>query len=407
MQSVLGRLLCLVGLVLPFSIAASNILFGILLLLAVFSGVWWQGAKSAFVAWPLFFYAWAAYFSLMLLGLVWSEDLAWGLRIIPQYWGWLLLPMLVYVLRDGLWRRRFMYALSLGLFLQLLASVAQSWGVVLPVANGSMATDPAGFIGHIGFGLIYGIWAAWLIHWAYLHTGERMWQWLAYSVSAMSFIMIFIVQGRSGYIEATCLLLFIVWRLYLRQLGWRLVLYLIPVFVLMGFLLSQGNALSRVNFTINSIKAFEQGNFAAAEERVSLMYAGVMVWWQHPFFGAGTGSFPVLAAKLQADHPELGLHYSETVGAKPSSPHNFYIMMLVRWGVPGLLVLFIILYSWYKRGVTSNWQYPHASMLSLSAIGIAVHAMTSLPFEEYYSTIFGVLWCSAGLAGSIQHADST
>ncbi|MDQ6975016.1 MAG: O-antigen ligase family protein [Mariprofundaceae bacterium] len=408
-QPILVFLLCLTGLVLPFSIAASNILFAILLLITILSGGWWQGAKAAFFAWPWFFYFFAAYFALMLLGLLWSYDVAWGIRIIPQYWGWLLLPMLVHVFRFDLSRMYFMLALSTGLFLQLLACVAQSWGVSLPVGNGSMATDPAGFIGHIGFGLVYGIWAAWLIHWAHLHTGERGWRWMAYSVSAISFVMIFIVQGRSGYIEATCLLLFIVWQLYLRQLGWRILLYLLPMFALIGVLLSQGNAVSRVNFTIHSLKAFQQGDFSAAEERVSLMYAAASIWFDHPFLGAGTGSFPVLADALQAEYPELGLHYSATeegVAAHPSSAHNFYLMVLLRWGPLGLFALLGIFYAWYSRGVKSDWRYQHASMLSLSAIGIAVHAMTSLPFEEYYSAIFGVLWCSIGLAGSMACIDT-
>jgi hypothetical protein len=342
----------------------------------------------------------------MLLGLLWSHDVAWGLQIIPQYWGWLLLPVFVCVLRVPLWHNRFMLALSFALFAQLLACIAQSWGMKLPVGNGSMAADPAGFIGHIGFGLVYGIWAAWLIHWAHLYQGKYQWRWLARCVAMLAFIMIFIVQGRSGYIEATCLLIFIIWNLYLRRLGWRrMVLYLLlPALATIAVLLSQ-HATSRLNFTINSIEAFQRGDFASAEERVSLMYAGAAVWWSHPWFGSGTGSFPVLAVKLQDEHPELGLHYSRVqeskAGTKISSTHNFYLMMLARWGPLGLLILLGIFYTWYHKGMQADWQHHHASMLALSALGIAIHAMTSLPFEEYYSTIFGVLWCATGLAGTM------
>lgn len=400
MQRFVSATLCLTALLLPFSIAASNVLFALLLLLTLLSGMWWQGAKAAYQAWPIFFHFWAAYVLLMLLGLLWSLDVDWGLKILPQYWGWFLLPVFVFALKEKLWRNRFMLALSAGLFFQLLACIAQSWGIELPVGNGSHKFDPAGFIGHIGFGLLYGIWAAWLIHWGYVQTGERRWSWFAWGCAFASTWMIFIVQGRSGYIEAACLLLFIFWRLFLQQQGWRLLLWLLPFALLAALFLSQGGASARMLSTWHSLNAYQQGNFAAAEERVSLMYAGFHSWINHPFFGGGTGSFPVLAERLQQQQPELGLHYSWNMEA-PSSPHNFYLMVLARWGPLGLLVLLGIFYSWYKKGWNANWKHSSGSMLTLSAIGISVHAMTSLPFEEYYSSIYGMAWCAAGLAGVI------
>jgi len=400
MQRWLSGTLCLSALVLPFSIAAANTLFGLLLACSLLTGLWWQGAKSAYQAWPLFFHIWAGYFALMLLGMLWTPDVAWGWRIFPQYWAWLLLPVFVCLLQDQIWRNRFLIALSLGLFLQLLACVAQAFGAPLPVGNGSMAADPAGFIGHIGFGLIYGIWATWLIHWAHIHRHQHRWAWGARAVAGLSLLMVFVVQGRSGYIEALVLLMFVVWQVYLRRFGWRPLLWLLPALFVLLLAFSQSDGGKRMVKTVDSIRAMEQMDFSQAEERVSLMYAGVMTWWQHPWLGAGTGGYPVMAHRLQQEHPELGLHYTEAVGnPPPSSPHNFYIMMLARWGPVGLLLLLSMYVVWFRKGLMADWNHSSASMLSLSAIGIAAHAMTSLPFEEYYSTVFGMLWCSAGLAG--------
>ncbi len=400
LRNGLSGVLCLTMLVLPFSIAASNVLFGLLIVVGLFSGVWWQGAKAAWRQWPVFFYGWAAYFSLMLAGLGWSQDVNWGLHILPQYWAWLLLPVLVALLQDAIWRRRWLFCLSLGLFLQLLVCIAQSWGVKLPVGNGSSAGDPAGFIGHIGFGLIYGIWAAWLMHFAHVDQGKRVWRWLARSAAVASLVMIFIVQGRSGYVVALCLLGFIAWQLYLRQLGWKLLWWALPVVLLAVTVFSMGGAADRLQLTLNSLRAFEHMDFSAAEERVSLMYAGIQTWLEHPLLGAGTGSYPVTAMALQQAHPELGLHYAAP-GVAPSSPHNFYIMMLARWGVPGLMVLLFLFYQWWSLGMRQSWNKTHGSMLALSAVAVSVHAMTALPFEEYYSSVFSVLWISAGLAGIV------
>ncbi len=401
--ALLPLVLCLAMLTLPFSIAASNVLLGSLLALGLLTGLWWQGARAAYRAWPVFFHCWAGYFTLMLLGLLWSRDVHWGLRIFPQYWSWLLLPVLVMLLQDRVWRWRWIFCLSLALFLQLLACVAQSWGVALPVGNGSSARDPAGFIGHIGFGLVYGIWACWLMHFAHVYQGARHWRWLARGVALLAIIMVFMVQGRSGYLVVLVLLSFLTWRLYLRTLGWRLLWWALPVLLLGAWVFSQGEAAERLRFTMHSLISAGQGDFAHSEERVSLMYAGLRVWLEHPWLGGGTGSFPVLAGELQQAYPELGLHYSES-GMLPSSPHNFYLMALVRWGPLGLLVVLCLFYQWWSMGMRQSWRYTHGSMLALSAVGVATHAMTSLPFEEYYSSVFSVLWVSGGLAGVMMYA---
>ena len=148
----------------PFSVAVTNLALGVALAIGVLSGQWWQGALFFWRDYKLLMSIFALYFFLMIIGLMWSQDVAWGIHVLGRQWFWLLIPVVIAVLSDDQWRLRFLVALSVGLTLHLLFCVMQMFGVVEVTTGGSAADDATGHIGHIGFGVVYGIWGAWLLH---------------------------------------------------------------------------------------------------------------------------------------------------------------------------------------------------------------------------------------------------
>ncbi len=393
-DATLPYLLCTTALILPFSIAASNVLLGLSLVIAIATGCWWQGVKSVFYRAKAFSYVWLAYFALMIIGLLWSPDIARGIVIISKQWSWLLLPLVVVVLDNRIWRDRFLLFLSIGLGLHLILCITQAFGVPLPVQppGGSSVDDPTGLIGRIGFGLLYGMWGAWLIQWGWQRKDN--WRYPAWVTAGVSISMIFMAQGRSGYLVAIAVLILMAWKLWFNRLDWRRLLSAAAVMFAIVTVIGLGPAKERLQWTADSINAVYHGDFQHAEARWSLWYAAWKGWQDNPVLGVGTGGFPITAHKIAESKPDLLFG-----GPYPAHPHQMYLLDLVRWGPAGLLLLTMLLWQWFRLGIHGDWSREnYSSLIALSAVGMAVHGISAPSLEEYYGSVYATIFLATGLA---------
>ena len=405
-DSLLPYLLCTALLALPLSIALCNIVLGVSLILALITGIWWRGIKELYETTPTFAKVLTLYLSLIPIGLLWTPDVDRGLVILSKQWSWLLLPLILIVFEQKVWRDRLLIFLSIGLGLHLLLSISQAFGIPLPVKapGGSGVGDPAGLIGHISFGLLYGVWTAWLIQWG-LQRNDK-WRYIAWVFSAISIVMVFMVQGRSGYLVTVAVLALMVWKLWLNRANWKTLVLTAIIFTCAIIMLALGPAKERTEWTINSIQALYYGDFKNAEARWSLWYTAWEGWKQHPFIGVGSGGYPSTAEKvlrsntnlqfgnnlLPPSHPDYSL--------TPAHPHQMYLLDLVRWGPVGLLLLLTLLWQWFRLGSGSDWRENHTdSLISMMALALAVHGLSAPSLEEYHSSMYATILLGLGLAG--------
>jgi len=394
LHTLTAYLLCTAMVLIPFSIAASNILFGVALVSGFISGCWirgasllWQHAKPLTIIWMI-------YIALMMIGLTWSPDIHRGLIILSKQWSWLIIPLFISICIEKVWLNRMLISISLGLVLHLILCVLQFIGMPLPVQapGGSSAQDPAGLIGHISFGLIYGIWAAWLLHVSMMKKGYT--RYTLWTLISFSTAWIFVVQGRSGYIVTIVIAAIMIWKLYLQHINSRLVIGIL-LFSMLGItLMTLETSNHRTQETLDSLHAFANGDLTHAEERISLWYVAWESWKTSPIIGVGTGGLANTSIDIIKQHPHLNLSRH----LKVSMPHNIYLMELVRWGPTGLIVLLAFLYFWIKLGWNLNWQSPHLLLISLSGIALAVHGLTSQSIEEYHASVYTAVFLSIGLA---------
>jgi len=400
---VIAGALCLSFIILPFSIAVGNGLLGLALFLSLISTYWWYGVRCLWKDGRAWLVLWLAYMSLMLLGLLWSPDIHRGLVVVSKQWSYLMIPVVLAVCLDGIWRQRMLWSISVGLALHLLLCVAQSQGVPLPVAapGGSSQADPAGLIGHISFGLLYGIWAAWLLHLGWLKQGIV--RYALWAVALWSVVMVLMGQGRSGYLVVLALTVLMVWKLWLQHLSPKLLLVALLVAGIALVTVATGPAKDRIQWTVDSLQAFSHGDLEHAEARLSLWYISWEAWKQSPILGIGTGGFPSVSKKLVAEHQHLNMEGHDSF----SVPHNIYIMELTRWGPLGLIILVLWLGQWIRMGWKVDWQQPHQSLMLLSGIGLATHGLTSQAVEEYHASMYGAIFFAIGLAAWIQNKAKT
>lgn len=393
-----GGLLCLAGLAFPFSVAATNIFLGGVLILGVFSGQWWQGASRLWRGRNRLVIALFAYLTLVGLGLMWSIDQGWGLHILKRHWFWLLIPVCVSIFGISTWRERFLLALTAGLALHLGFCVLQKFGVVIVTTDGSTAVDATGHIGHIGFGFVYGVWAAWLLHWGWLHHGwRRHGAWL---LAAWAWAMIFLAQGRSGYLIAVVLLCIVLWRHFAYGTPRHTLIQVSGLIILLIGLTMYAAAGSRMTQTWSGLKAMYTSGLTKAssiDERWGLWVMALEVWKKNPLLGVGTGGFREASKEID----QVKLVSNQLV----VHPHNIYLLALARWGILGLGILGWLIYEWIRYGWQLDWvQYEVVSLASLSGIALAVHGFSSSSLEEHFSAVYAVLLLSLALAETAEHA---
>lgn len=386
-------LLCLAVLPFPFSVALTNVLLGLALAAGIFLGNWWQGARSMWCQHRWFSLVMLSYWGLMLVGLAWSGDRAWGLHVIGRQWFWLLLPILLDCLSDERWRQRFLAALSFALALNLFYCVLQMAGMVHVTTIGSNHDDATGHIGHIGFGVVYGIWAALLLHWGWQRTGLQ--RHIAWLLALWSWFMIYSAQGRSGYAVALILMLVVVY----KQAGGLRRWASVGVLVLgLGVVLALGPGKQRVQDVLLDVPKIQAGEMQQTDVHWSLWKGALDIWRANPAIGAGTGGFPQAAAAVKAQRPELV--FGGAPGQIPVHPHNMYLLALARWGVPGGVALVALLGFWAYSGWQRNWgDTPTAPMIALPAIALSIHGLSAPSLEEHFAGIIAMLVTGAGMAG--------
>jgi len=394
LHTLIAYLLCTAMILIPFSIAASNILFAVALVSGFVSGCWrkgasllWQHAKPLTIIWLI-------YIALIIIGLAWSPDIHRGLIVLSKQWSWLMIPLFISVCIEKTWLNRMLIGISLGLVLHLILCVLQFIGMPLPVQapGGSSAQDPAGLIGHISFGLVYGIWAAWLVHTGWFIKNKK--RYLLWGLALLAISMVFIVQGRSGYLVTLSLIVIMAWKLYLRHLNMKWLLGITLISIITIITVISGPAKNRIESTFDSLQSFSQGDLKHAEIRISMWYISWQAWKQSPWIGIGTGGFPSISHEIIMQHPNLNLGGDTSFAV----PHNIYIMELTRWGPLGLIILLLFLGSWIRMGWKVDWQQPHHLLIALSGIALSVHGLSSQAIEEYHASMYTAIFLSIGLA---------
>jgi len=394
-------LLSLSALLFPFSVAATNAALGLTLAAGLLSGLWWQGAQQCWRHYRSLTIIVCTYVGILLLGLLWSLDAAWGMHVVGRSWFWLLIPVVVAITAERKWRVSFLVSLSSGLTLNLVYCLLQVFGYVEVTTDGSGVADATGHIGHIGFGFVYGIWAAWLLHLGLIYSGwQRL---LAWGLAAWSYIMVFSAQGRSGYLISIVLILCVCIKRLFDSRNWRTVLLLAGVFLLIGLVVAAGPGRARLTGTwlaftqtqsqqgLNALDSSDNA-ILATDERFQMWKTSLDIWRLYPVFGVGTGGLPKAATTLREQNRSPA-HFRFV------QPHNQCLLVLIRWGPVGLLTLLTLWYAWMREGLNVDWSDSvSAPLFTLSGLALAVHGLSSSSMEEHFSAILAVLLLGVALS---------
>ncbi len=339
----------LIGFAVPISVALDNVLLAAVLLGGLLNvRAVWQIATQH----PVARAAWLLFGGLLVAMFYGSTPLreAWG--ILGKYADLAFVPVFMLLLSHGTAKHWGRYAFLTAMGVTLLLSYLVGLGLLPPphwISGNASADNPVVFHSHITQNnmMAFAVFLALLNLRAAVSRGAQL-AWGLFALLA-AINVLFMVQGRTGYVVLSVLLVWFAWSTlsgHLRSRGkaWGWKHGLGVMIALIGLAMAAYYVSPRLHERVNLVGAEYQawqpnhGKDTSTGQRLDFYYNTLQIVQQHPLFGVGTGGFPAAFAK-QVQGTEVLL---------TKNPHNEYLMITVQAGLIGLALLLYLLYTQWR-----------------------------------------------------------
>jgi len=386
----------------PFAIAVSNFFFASLLITAfIQSHIFQQGWHICWYQYRNITIAVLLYLLFTIVGTLWSTDSMEAYRLISKGVYWLIVPVIIGVsITHAQLTTKAYFAISTGLFLHLIICTLQYFSLfTLDQSNigGTSSSDPTGFLGHLSFGFIYGIWVGALLIQASITTSK--WKYLFYILGCYAFISIFLTQGRSGYLIALIMVALVFWKKYLRKTSFQHIIILLVISITASALFLTVNQAGKVKLdrTVKEIQSYYHGEFKEANIRLKIWDITLDIWQDSPWLGIGTGSFRQ-AFEDKVKSPQYAKYHMQS--QTYNHAHNEFLFDLVRWGPLGLFVYLYLIFSWIKTGIQRQWkeQPMQAYLITSSGLATLINSFSDSTMTALTTIIFAIIALALGMS---------
>lgn len=220
---------------------------------------------------------------------------------------------------------------------------------------------------------------------------SRRWRWVLAPLLLMCLgNLLFLVQGRTGYVVTGALMLL----LFYQHCGLKGLLYAGVALPLVGGIAYAGSNVvrDRVDATISQIRHHANREIGKAPDpRLEFYETSLRIFARNPILGAGTGSF---VSEYQRE--------ARLTGARPTNdPHCEYLVVATQWGLVGLTLFLSIFVASWRASLRMGEAERHVAqgMLVCIAVGSLFNSLllgfTGGLFFSYFSAL-----CFASLTGT-------
>lgn len=328
-----------VAVVLPFSTAATNVFASLCLLAWLASGQLRTQARII-AANPVAVGALVIYLVLW-AGVIWtSAPLEHAATAIHKYRKFLLLPVILALLSDSIWRVRVLVAFAASCVVLLVAS----YGVYLGFPGLPSMTPGQGAIvmrSHIAQSFLMALLA--LGGGFALFCASRPWQrGLGGLIAVAALIdMLVLIQGRTGYVILVALLTWLAWKLcsWRGRIGTLAAIAVLAV----GVYTLVPTVQMRTDAVMTDLQRYQDGDAnTSAGLRLHFYARAMAIMAEAPLFGAGTGAW-----KIEYDEREQASDLTPPQSGS-GNPHNDFLLLGVQLGGVGLLLYVFALALAYR-----------------------------------------------------------
>ncbi len=387
-------LIVLIGLSIPTSTVLTNILCPLALLLLLAEGRYqqkWHLLRTHPITLPALLL-----FGVMLLGMIQTPvSLAEAGRMLDKYRELLYIPLFILLFQDASTRRLGRLAFLTAMGVTLLLSYLIVWTGWTFGKGGP--ENPVVFKNYITQGLFLSL-AAYFLAVQWVHQPTR-WRWL-YSVGILLILynIVYLTQGRTGYLILASLILLLMYQLYHTRGLWLGVL--LVTFLSFFAYQTSDKVYERIEKVSTGLQDYEKGEETSVPMRISFIKNSVILVTQHPLLGAGTGSFSHQYEQL-----------ARPQGIKTTAnPHNEYLMIAVQWGLLGTGLFVYLLYQLMRTSVrlTSPYDWMAQGLVITMTIGCLFNSFLLDSTEGHlFAYLVGLFWGELPLKEEVQRVQDT
>jgi O-antigen ligase len=220
--------------------------------------------------------------------------------------------------------------------------------------NGATLIDPIPLMSHITYNPFLAI-AIYLLSYYVLfdHSIGKL-KKITYSffIITMS-INMFITGGRAGQVMYFAMLVILVFQYFPKN---TFKAFLISVFILLitfsTFYLSSKIFSNRVDAAMTELSDYKNHAYSSTGLRISAAINSWSIIKENPIIGVGTGDYKNEFKKASIKN-NLKLEDKLVI----HNPHNMYVLILVQFGLVGLLALLFMFYAQIKIAINSNEEF--------------------------------------------------
>lgn len=364
---------------LPISISATNVVIVLILVLWLLSGDF--KAKFDQIRSSKLVIASVVFFSLHITGLLWTDDIHWGGKIIKKMLDFVLLLPILFTMVKKEYIRHYVSAFLLAITLSEFFSYLIWFEIISPFGPATV-TDPTPFIFHVVYNPLLAFATYLLAYEIGFNKGlskirRSFFMLLFFTMS----INMFITGGRAGQVAYFVLLMLFIFQYFRFQ---KIKALFISFIVIPGVFWGAYNTSElfqkRAEMAVTNLQSYSENKNTSVGQRVTYILNSWEIISEHPILGVGTGDFTTEYTKINdRNHSEVSsLH----------NPHNMYILVLVQLGVVGLISLLSLFYYQLKFSLTALNQFSRDVGIALPLLFLVVMWSESYLLLHHTTVLF-------------------
>ena len=372
-------LLIILAFLMPLTVFGGNLIIVIICVLWLFSGNY----KSKFdqIINNKLMLASIVFFCIHLVGLLWTEDLIWGLDIVHKMWYFIgLFPILYTIVRKD-YISHYISAFLLAISITEVCSYLVWFEVIEPFKNATIS-NPTPFMSHISYNPILAFAIYFVLHEIFFNKKITNLVFSLYSFFAISMtINMFITGGRAGQVMFFAMIAIIIFQFFNTQKikALFLISFLIPGIFFTAYTTSDLFQ-ERVDAAVKNSLFYSENKASSVGLRITFALNSWEAIKKNPIIGVGTGDFPIEYKKInKINTPGL---------PNTTNPHNMYVLVAMELGALGVISMLSIFYYQIKLSFNSSNKFIRDFGITLPLLFLVIMCSDSYLLGHYTTLMF-------------------
>jgi O-antigen ligase len=370
-------LVIFLGFWLPISVSIATIILAIIFLLWLYEGNFIY--KYNIMRNNPITYAFFAFFVVHVIGLIWTDNIEWGIHIIIKEWRMLLPLILITIVKKNHIKY---YFLSFLIAISISEILSYSiWSEIISPFKSATIYNPTPFMSHISYNPFLAF-SIYLLGYFLLLEKNNTYTNKLFSilfVISMS-INMFITGGRAGQVGFFLMLCLITIQYFKKSIIKQFIVIgiFIPI-IFFAFYNMSSIFQTRVDLAIKNSQTFQENPNTSVGFRLTFLFNSIEVIKENLLFGVGTGDYLDAYNKVHKKNTPNVLN-------NHVNPHNMYLLVLMQTGLLGLMALLSIFYVQIRQSFKKNEFYQ--IQMALPVLFLVIMLSDSYLLGHYTSLLF-------------------